>query len=120
EDKAEILMEKLANESRHQRYLLKALEADWELKIQKAQEQYDVFKNELDRLLQERSSFSADLQKQLFDKYLFLNSAGKSQSITEIFSDLGAPPFGTGYCAAPKLLQYAFANKLKPISLGEF
>ena len=30
------------------------------------------------------------------------------------------PPAGAGECAAPKLLQYAFANDLKPITLAEF
>lgn len=117
---AETLMEKLANESRHQRYLLKSLEADWERKISKAQEEFDVFKNALNQLIKKRSAFSADLQKQLFDKYTFLNSAGESKSLTEIFSDVGLPPSGAGDCAAPKLLQYAFANKLKPIAMAEF
>ena len=119
-EKAELLIEKLANESRHQRYLLKALEAEWESQIQVAQSNYDLFKNEFDKLVEERASFSADLQKQLFDKYLFLNSAGESKSLTAIFSADGLPPSGAGDCAAPKLLQYAFANKLKPISMAEF
>jgi tRNA pseudouridine32 synthase/23S rRNA pseudouridine746 synthase len=30
------------------------------------------------------------------------------------------PPGGTGDCAAPKLLNYAFSNGLKPIAMGEF
>ena len=117
---AAILVEELANESRHQRYLLKTLEAEWALKIKEAQDHYDIFKNELNNLSGARSSFSANLQKQLFDKYRFLNSLGEAKSLTEIFSGIGLPPAGAGDCAAPKLLQYAFANKLKPIAMGEF
>ena len=30
------------------------------------------------------------------------------------------PPAGAGECAAPKLLQYAYLNKLKPIAMAEF
>ncbi|NEN23745.1 RNA pseudouridine synthase [Cryomorpha ignava] len=120
ESNAEFLMEKLANESRHQRYLLKALEAEWQSKIQGAQKNYDVFKNELNRLIEERALSSADLQKQLFDKYRFLNRAGESKRLTEIIQADGLPPSGAGDCAAPKLLQYAFANTLKPIALAEF
>ena len=30
------------------------------------------------------------------------------------------PPAGSGECAAPKLLQYAFSNNLTPITMAEF
>ena len=30
------------------------------------------------------------------------------------------PPAGAGECAAPKLLQFALKNNLKPISIAEF
>ena len=30
------------------------------------------------------------------------------------------PPSGAGECAAPKLLQYAFQNKMKPLAIAEF
>ena len=119
-EKVAILNKELANESRDQSYLLKALEAEWASKIKEAQDQLDWYKNDLNRLIEARSSFSADLQKQLFDKYQFLNALGETKSLTEIFGEIGLPPSGAGDCAAPKLLQYAFANDLKPIALGEF
>ena len=38
-----------------------------------------------------------------------------------IFNDPAIkPPAGSGECAAPKLLQYAFANNLTPITMAEF
>jgi tRNA pseudouridine32 synthase/23S rRNA pseudouridine746 synthase len=69
-----------------------------------------------------RSTKSANLQSQLFDEYHFLNKAGDSKSLRAIFMDeLGQrPPSGAGECAAPKLLQYAFQNQMKPIALAEF
>ena len=41
---------------------------------------------------------------------------------SEIFADagLGMPPAGTGECAAPKLLDYAFKHALAPLCMGEF
>ncbi len=64
---------------------------------------------------------SIELQHDLFEKYVVLNGLGEKRSILNIFADKGLiPPAGTGDCAAPKLLQYAFLNGHKPISMGEF
>jgi len=62
------------------------------------------------------------LQKQLFSHYQFLNILGEEQNIVEVFqnSSHGKPPSAAGECAAPKLLQYAFEQGLKPIALAEF
>jgi tRNA pseudouridine32 synthase/23S rRNA pseudouridine746 synthase len=69
-----------------------------------------------------RSQKSKAVQKKLFEHYVFLNIHGKVQNVLQIFenSDHGNPPASTGECAAPKLLQYAFKNSLKPIALAEF
>ena len=42
--------------------------------------------------------------------------------MTEIFANTTDqnPPAGSGECAAPKLLQYAFLHDLKPIAMAEF
>ena len=64
---------------------------------------------------------SIELQKELFEKYVVINGLGQKESIYNIFSEKGiVPPGGTGDCAAPKLLQYAFLNGHTPISMGEF
>lgn len=65
---------------------------------------------------------SASLQQQLFDNYKLLNKSGRSKSITSIFESSGGrkPPSAAGECAAPKLLNYAFQNKMKPIAIAEF
>jgi Pseudouridylate synthases, 23S RNA-specific len=44
------------------------------------------------------------------------------KNLTSIFSDYAKklPPAGAGECAAPKLLQYAYINNLKPVAMAEF
>ena len=69
----------------------------------------------------ERSDASAELQRWIFTQYVVLNAKGESRSILDIFADRGlVPPGGTGDCAAPKLLQYAYSHGLKPVAMGEF
>jgi len=62
------------------------------------------------------------LQKKLFKEYRLLNSAGVEKNVMELFqhAPYPIPPAGTGDCAAPKLLQYAFRHKLKPLAMAEF
>lgn len=68
-----------------------------------------------------RKSMSDDLQKWIFSRFVVYNGLGEQKSILDIFAEKGlVPPGGTGECAAPKLLQYAFANGLAPVSMGEF
>lgn len=68
-----------------------------------------------------RRELSISLQDWLFRQYRVLNARGEWSSIREIFERRGImPPGGTGDCAAPKLLQYAYLHKLQPLALGEF
>ena len=65
---------------------------------------------------------SKELQERVFDNYNFLNMNGVKKKLKVLFSENGhgQPASGTGDCAAPKLLQYAFSHSLKPIALAEF
>lgn len=64
---------------------------------------------------------SKELQDWLFRQYRVKNGLGEEKDIKEIFAARGlVPPGGTGECAAPKLLDYAFRNGLKPLCMGEF
>ena len=70
---------------------------------------------------EEKSRASAELQGWLFSQYKVSNARGKTLSIREIFALRGlVPPGGTGDCAAPKLLQYAYSHGMKPLAMGEF
>lgn len=69
----------------------------------------------------DKSEASAALQSWLFDRYKVSNAFGAVLSIKEIFARKGLiPPAGTGDCAGPKLLQYAYSHSLKPLAMGEF
>lgn len=77
---------------------------------------------EIEVLKKLRSQKSIAVQKKLFQHYSFLNIHGAEQNVLQIFENRnhGKPPAATGECAAPKLLQYALKNDLKPIALVEF
>ena len=76
---------------------------------------------ELERMKSRRRELSEYLQKWIFDHYELLNARGERRSISSLAESAGGlPPGGTGDCALPKLLQYAYANGLKPRLFGEF
>ena len=64
---------------------------------------------------------SRGLQEWLFEQYKVLNAKGEESTVMRIFASRGlVPPGGTGDCAAPKMLQYAFSRGMKPLAMGEF
>lgn len=115
----ETLKEALSKESVYQNYVLKDLTKYWKNKIELAENQVNQYINKIENLKEIRRQTSANLQQQLFDNYTFLNQEKKEKSLAEIFKDV-IPPAGSGECAAPKLLQYAFLHNLKPIAMAEF
>ena len=82
----------------------------------------DDFETKIDSAKTKRKELSLHVQNWLFDKYNFVNIKGEYKNVVDIFKTtiLEIPPSGAGDCAAPKLLQYAFLNDLKPIALAEF
>ena len=89
-------------------------------KVRALQELKDPFKeSELKALIEQRGKHSKTLQQRLFKSYHFFNTDKKSKSLLEIFEGK-QPQGGSGECAAPKLLQYAFINDLQPIAIAEF
>ena len=73
----------------------------------------------IDELKEKRKEMSGRVQHKIFEHFSFLNAYGESKGLLEIFGD-AVPPAGTGECAAPRLLQYAYLNGYKPIVMGEF
>ncbi len=115
----EVFSTQLNHESARQNIELKQLIKSWSSKIDvMTQELYA----EVTSLKNERATLSAKLQLQLFESYTFLNQFGEESSLLDVFSEtvLQKPPSGAGECAAPKLLQYAFLNQMKPICMAEF
>lgn len=69
----------------------------------------------------EPARLSASLQDWLFSHYEVMNARGECLSIKDVFALRGlVPPGGTGECAGPKLLNFAFRNGMRPLAMGEF
>ena len=77
---------------------------------------------EIASLVEERRLKSIEIQQKLFDFYNFLNLSGQESNLIDVFKNasIDKPPSAAGECSAPKLLQYAFRHKLKPIAICEF
>lgn len=113
------LEQTLNQESKDKSILLKKMSKYWQYRIAAAQADFDTLVEAVNVLKKERKERSAALQQQLFEQYTFLNKDGIEKSLADIFKD-DQPIAGAGECAAPKLLQYAFLNGLKPIAMAEF
>lgn len=111
----------LTKQSQHEKAELKRLKTNWEQKIINIKEQIETFESEIKRLKRSRADKSEALQDWIFTQYRVHNAYGDDSTIKDIFSIQGlTPPGGTGECAAPKLLEYAYRNHLKPLAMGEF
>ncbi|MEZ9232331.1 pseudouridine synthase [Vibrio amylolyticus] len=112
----------LSRESVTEKNQLKALKQHQSDSIAELSLQLSQLTAPIDALLEQRKSMSNALQHKLFDQYQFLNIDGTTKSLNDIFAgtDSPIPPAGSGECAAPKLLQYAFAHQLTPVCMAEF
>ncbi|MBK8701771.1 MAG: RNA pseudouridine synthase [Saprospiraceae bacterium] len=121
EDASKVI-ESLNTESAIHHFEWKDASRHWRNRLEESRQGVEVHQKVIDELKEERKRRSANLQKRLFDQYVFLNYLGEIKSLAEIFntSDELFPPSGAGECAAPKLLQFAFKHKYRPIALAEF
>lgn len=86
------------------------------------EEKASQFESKIQELRIERKQRSEALQQWLFTHFELLNAQGERRHLIDIFASTATPvpPSGAGECCAPKLLQYAFAHHLKPVSIAEF
>ncbi|QIL87103.1 RluA family pseudouridine synthase (plasmid) [Vibrio sp. HDW18] len=112
----------LAQASVQQKRQLQLLKQDWQQRIAALESQLASKQNHIEQLKQQRKQRSAALQNKLFSAYRFSNIEGTQKNLLELFATTKnpQPPAGSGECAAPKLLHYAFQHQLKPIALAEF
>lgn len=114
-------LDELIRESQFQKAELKRCKDRWKSHISEIKDRINEFEDTINDLKTRRSAKSDTLQKWIFENAIVNNGAGESSSIWEIFSREGLiPPGGTGDCAAPKLLNYAFFHGLEPLAMGEF
>ncbi|MBU3821618.1 RNA pseudouridine synthase [Flavobacteriaceae bacterium XHP0103] len=118
----DVLFNKLKTESIRYQLELKRLKKEWDKKIEHAEMQLSALLEPINQLKEKRALLSASLQKRLHEQYQFLNAEGETKDLLAIFKNTVSPnpPAGSGECAAPKLFQYAYKNKLQPIAMAEF
>ena len=118
----EAMLSRHKQQSMNAQFLLQEYSEYISDQLELAEEKYLSASNSLQHLKEERKSKSNALQQWLFGQYNFLNINGEKKNVIDIFRNrvIDTPPSGTGDCAAPKLLQYAFAHDLTPICMAEF
>lgn len=111
----------LTKKSQFEKAELRRLKLSWEQKIADIRFRIEKLIGKIESLKRKRASMSESLQDWIFRQYIVHTSSGEFSSIAEIFSCQGmTAPGGTGECAAPKLLEFAYRNSLEPIAMGEF
>ncbi|UTW67561.1 RNA pseudouridine synthase [bacterium SCSIO 12643] len=118
----EELLNALRKESMDLDYQHKKASKSWKIQIEETLEKLKEKEDFILQLKSLRKQKSTELQDVLFHEYQVLDSRGNSRSVLDIFKDQldKKPPAGTGDCAAPKLIQYAFQKGYQPIALAEF
>ncbi len=112
----------LIKQSQFEKANLKRIEREWKSKIEELNQQISPLQEKIAQLKKERKTRSALLQNRLFDEFQMLNALGEKKGLLEIFATTSQlpPPAGSGECAGPKMLQYAYIHGLKPGAIAEF
>lgn len=74
-------------------------------------------RQQCEEIRQERALRSQTLEQKIFKTFQLTNGLNEWQSVWDLSQQA---PGGTGECAAPKLLQYAWTHHYRPIALAEF
>ncbi|MCR5453857.1 MAG: RluA family pseudouridine synthase [Bacteroidales bacterium] len=112
----------LIKESQFQKAEYKRICRNAQNKLAEIQARISAHESKINTLKQKRKQDSENLQNWLFSHFVFSNYNGETKSLLDIFRDFNGkiPPSGSGECCAPKLLQYAYNQHLKPISMAEY
>lgn len=111
----------LIKESQFQKAELHRIKERGKKEISELKTEIQSFENDIKNLKKLRMAKSDMLQKWIFEQYVVSDAAGNRKTVESIFAEQGLiPPGGTGECAAPKLLNYAYQHSLTPLAMGEF
>lgn len=112
----------LVRESQFQKAELRRVTQRWQQKITESSEKLAPLQEQIAAMKAERKQRSAALQEWLFTNFKVLNARGDSKDLLSIFKEHRGvlPPAGSGECAAPKLLQYAYKHGCTPVAMAEF
>lgn len=114
--------EKLKKESLAAKHFFNNVTRYWQHTLKPLEDKLLVYINQIAQLKNKRKTKSLALQRYISEQYQFLNSKKEVKNLAELFNHISVQniPAGTGECAAPKLLQYAFLHDLKPLAMAEF
>lgn len=117
-----LLMEVMQRQSLKDKQQLQRFQYEMHIAMKQESDHMQELLSTIASLKEERKIRSGNLQKQLFEQYNFLNAKGQRKNVVDVFQEFDntTPPAGSGECAAPKLLQYAYENKMTPVALAEF
>lgn len=112
----------LVRESQFQKAELRRATQRWQQRIEECRERLVPLQAGIAAMKEERKQRSAALQEWLFTNFKVLNARGESKDLLSIFKEHRGvlPPAGSGECAAPKLLQYAYKHGCTPVAMAEF
>ncbi|MCT4665010.1 MAG: RluA family pseudouridine synthase [Flavobacteriales bacterium] len=118
----EEITKKHAIESLKAKQFLQKEQKKWEEKTAPTRTILTAKKEQISLLKTTRKKKSQELQNWIFENYIFHNARQESNSLKDIFIRQRGivPPAGTGECAAPKLLEFAYKNDYQPLALAEF
>lgn len=111
--------QQLIQQSQFQKAELRRLKKSWEQRIFAEETTFREQQKQIEMLQEERHKRSNALQQWLFRQFVFLNAYGEEAALQELFSP-AVPPSGAGECCAPRLLQAAYRQGLKPLCMAEF
>ncbi len=113
--------EALLNQSRYEKAELKRLRHRHEQRLQDATARLAAYRDRISALRARRKAMSEALQERIFRLFVVGNARGEQRDLVEVFRPLGTlPPAGAGECCAPRLLNYAYRQRLQPVCMAEF
>ena len=113
--------EALLNQSRFEKAELKRIRLRHEAALAEIADEIADCQQQINDLKARRKAMSEALQERIFRLFIVSNARGERRDLVEVFRPLGTlPPAGAGECCAPRLLNYAFNNGLRPVCMAEF
>lgn len=113
--------EDLLNQSRYEKAELKRIRQRHQAILQSISDRLADFDTRINALKTRRRAMSEALQERIFRLFVVRNALGQQRDLVEVFRPLGTlPPAGAGECCAPRLLNEAFKQGLRPVCMAEF
>lgn len=114
-------LEALLNQSRFEKAELRRIRQRHEERQREISEEIADYNRHIDELKSRRKAMSEALQERIFRLFIVSNAMGERRDLVEVFRPLGTlPPAGAGECCAPRLLNFAYNNGLRPVCMAEF